>query len=113
MSVAKTGGNNPNYGSERKEETKKKIGVAMKGILRSPETKAKMSEAKRGNNYAAGNTNTAKPVSVYLLDGALVGHFSSATEAATILEVTQQNICKAIKHGYTVKKMYRVQYTTQ
>lgn len=40
-------------GSQRSEETKKQISLAMKGIERSKETKKKMSLAKKGNRYSA------------------------------------------------------------
>ena len=43
-------GRHPNYGKKRSPETRAKMSEAQRGKKRSPETRAKMSEAKRGEN---------------------------------------------------------------
>ena len=52
------GENHPMYGKHHSEESKKRIGAGNRGKKLSEETRNKMSEAKKGNKYALGNTNT-------------------------------------------------------
>jgi hypothetical protein len=47
-------------------------------------------------------------VSIYTLEGTLIQSFSSRTEAANYLGVSQSAIVKAIQRGSIVKKAYRV-----
>jgi len=86
MSEKKRGKNHPNYGKHLSEETKQKIGAIHKGntycvgLVRSDETKRKMSESKM------------KPVASYLDDGSFVKWYHSAREAAKELGINYKNI---------------------
>lgn len=97
MSEAKRGANHPNFGKHLSPETKRKIGEVHKGnkyslgLVRSPETRQKMSEGKM------------KPVAAYLDDGTLVKTYRSALDAGEELGINRKNIslcCKgARKHA--------------
>ena len=101
MSVAKRGDRHPNYGKHLKEDTRDKISNALKnnknalGIVRSNETRMKMSQSK------------FKPVIMISDDKEI--RFNSAKEAEQKTGISRKNIsqcCKGMrKHagGYAWK----------
>jgi group I intron endonuclease len=92
--------------------------VKMNGKSPTPETIAKMSEAKTGENHPMyGKTHTTEvkakmsatlgtAIYVYDLDGTLVNSFSSARKAAEYFNSTHVTIMKYIKN----KKLYQEQW---
>lgn len=61
--IYNTGMNHPNYGKQLKDETKKKISKAKKGILCSETTKQKISNATTGIKKGPMNENTKRKLS--------------------------------------------------
>jgi len=80
----------------------------MTGKIHTTQTRSKISEALKGNKNTVGNTNPAKPTSVYSLDGSLVKRFCSGAEAANFLGVSISCVYHAIQRGSVVKGQYRI-----
>lgn len=84
-SAAKSGPNHPNYGKHRPEQTAQKISKRLvgnqnaKGVVRSDETKLKMSQAKM------------KPV-MMAKDGLDIMAFDSAKDAELYMHISRKNI---------------------
>ena len=91
-------------GIPRKEETKEKISLALKGIKRSEEFKQKH---KGKNNWSYGRKGsksaTAKPIIQLNQNGEFIKTWDSITEASIYINVTVQSICKALKRGTNCK----------
>lgn len=85
MSVSKAGTNHPNYHKHLGEDTRSKIAAKLAGnqnavgVVRSEETKHRMSTAKK------------KPVAMYD-NGAFVRLFDSALDAQTVTGISRKNI---------------------
>jgi hypothetical protein len=76
----------------------------------TPDTKAKMSAAKTGENnpnYGQVAYN-AVGVLIFTLDGKLVKSFESQQAAADFLGLRHSTVNKAIKRGHTLKSLYKV-----
>lgn len=85
MSICKTGSNHPNYNKHLDESTRTKISTRLEGnqnatgIIRSDETKERMSSAKK------------KPVAMYV-DGVIIKLFNSALDAQEETGISRKNI---------------------
>lgn len=85
MSVSKSGANHPNYHKHRTDATRSKIAIGLTGnknavgVIRSEETKQRMSAAKK------------KPVEMYA-DGVFVKLFNSAIDAQEETGINRKNI---------------------
>lgn len=111
LSETRKGENNPNYGKTFSEETRKKIGKAMKGKTLSEKTKQKMSEATKGENnpmYGKKHTeeskqkmsetkkgkNNPRATKVYCVELDMV--FNTITEASKFVGCDQSNISNVL-----------------
>lgn len=85
MSISKAGSNHPNYNKHLNESTRNKIATRLRGnqnasgVVRSDETKRKMSTAKK------------KPVAMYA-DDKLIKLFDSALDAQEEMGINRKNI---------------------
>ncbi|RUP46618.1 hypothetical protein BC936DRAFT_146715 [Jimgerdemannia flammicorona] len=93
IGAAKTGSKHPNYGKKASEETK--------ALLRA---------ANEGENNPSFGKPSANRVSVSLwdLEGNLVGSFNSQVEVAKALGVNRSTVIRAIQRGYVIKGAYRI-----
>ena len=96
LSELNSGDKHPQFGTHRREETKKKISDGHKGMKFSAEHRRKLSEAKKGKR--PGNI---RAVSQYDLNMKFIKRYESMEDACNETHVDKPNICRAIKYNRT------------
>lgn len=123
-----SGGESGYLGCVQSIEARRKISQRLTGIVRSTETRIKMSKAKSGENHPSYGkhfsqdhreklsqalrncSTTSKRVAQYTVDGEFVNEYPSTREASRILQINQSSIANCCRGKYKTSCGFKWKY---